>query len=79
MENQTLGITVCHHWPKGDPHDKFFYPTLTLMIDSYILTLVISPGCRLVVMQLKWYCIGTTMTSLDNHVRNAHGCQGMSL
>ena len=23
--------------PKGDPRDKFFYPTLILMIDSYIL------------------------------------------
>ena len=23
--------------PKGDPRDRFFYPTLTLMIDSYIL------------------------------------------
>ena len=24
--------------PNGDPWDGFFYPTLTLMIDSYILT-----------------------------------------
>ena len=25
--------------PNGDPRDEFFYPTITLMIDSYILTL----------------------------------------
>ena len=24
--------------PNGDPRDGFFYPTLTLMIDSYIIT-----------------------------------------
>ena len=24
--------------PNGDPRDGFFYPTLTLMIDSYMLT-----------------------------------------
>ena len=24
--------------PKGDPRDRFFYPTLTLLMDSYILT-----------------------------------------
>ena len=23
--------------PNGDPQDRFFYPTLTLMIDSYSL------------------------------------------
>ena len=28
--------------PIGDPQDRFFYPTLTLGIDSYNLTLVIS-------------------------------------
>ena len=38
----SLGITVCHHsaslmMPNGDPREGFFYPTLTLMIDSYIL------------------------------------------
>ena len=25
--------------PNGDPRDGFFYPTLTLMIDSYILNI----------------------------------------
>ena len=24
--------------PKGDPRDRFFYPTLTLLMDFYILT-----------------------------------------
>ena len=33
-------ITICHQsaslvMPKGDPRDRFFYPALTLMIDSY--------------------------------------------
>ena len=25
--------------PNGDPRDRFFYPTLTLMIDSYIISI----------------------------------------
>ena len=29
--------------PIGDPRDEFFYPTLTLMMDSYNLTHVILP------------------------------------
>ena len=28
--------------PNGDPRDGFFYPTLTLMIDSYIMSLALS-------------------------------------
>ena len=44
-KNPSLGITVCHHsaslmMPNGDPRDRFFYPTLTLMIDSYSLHIV---------------------------------------
>ena len=40
-KNLSLGITVCHRsaslvMPNGDPWDSLFYPTLTLMIDSYI-------------------------------------------
>ena len=43
IDNQSLGIIVCNHsaslvMPIGDPHDGFFYPNLTLMTDSYILT-----------------------------------------
>ena len=42
-KNPSLGITVCHQsaslvMPKGNPLDRFFFPTLTLMIDSYVLT-----------------------------------------
>ena len=38
-----IAITVCHHptslvVPFGDPQDGFFYPILTLMMDSYKLT-----------------------------------------
>ena len=41
-KNLPLGITVCHHSgslviPNGDPRERFPYPTLSLMIDSYIL------------------------------------------
>ena len=41
----SLGITVCHHsaslvLPNGDPRDGFFYPTLTLMIDSKSIRLL---------------------------------------
>ena len=40
--NPSLKITVCHHsaslvMSNGDPRDGFFYPTLTLMIYSYIV------------------------------------------
>ena len=40
IENPSLVITVCHHsaslvMPVNDPQDGFFYPSLTLMIDSY--------------------------------------------
>ena len=39
-KNPSLGITICHHsaslvMPNDDPRDGFFYPTLTLRIDSY--------------------------------------------
>ena len=38
-------ITVCHHSaslviPNGDPRDGFFYPTLTLMKDSYTFLII---------------------------------------
>ena len=41
-KNLSLGITACHHLanlvvPNGEPRDRFFYPTLTLMMDSYCL------------------------------------------
>ena len=44
IENLSGRITVCHHsaslvMPNGDPWDGFFYLTLTLMIDAYILSL----------------------------------------
>ena len=29
--------------PIGDPRDRFFYPTLTLMIDSYVYSSVSCP------------------------------------
>ena len=39
-KHPSLVITICHQlatlvMPIGDPRDGFFYPTLTLMIDSY--------------------------------------------
>ena len=39
-KNLSLAITVCHHSASlvmsiGDPRDGFFYPTLTLMINSF--------------------------------------------
>ena len=41
-KNPSLVITVWHRWaslvmPNGDPQDRFFYPTLTLVIDFYFL------------------------------------------
>ena len=37
QKNLSLGITVWHH-KACDPRDRFFFPTLTLMIRSYELT-----------------------------------------
>ena len=42
-KNESLAITICHHsasllMPKSDPLDGLFYPTLTLMMDAYILS-----------------------------------------
>ena len=55
IENPSLRITVCHYlaslvMPNGDPRDGFFYPTLTLMTDSYMIYQPVK--CN--VMQLKW-------------------------
>ena len=43
-KNPSLVTTVCHHlaslmMSNCDPWDRFFYPTLTLMIDSYNINL----------------------------------------
>ena len=45
-KNPSFGITVCPHsrslmMPNGNPRDGFFYPTLTLMIDSYNLLMIL--------------------------------------
>ena len=42
-KNLSLEITVCHHsaslvMPNGDPRGQFFYPALTLIMDSCILS-----------------------------------------
>ena len=42
MEKSVPRFPVCHHsaslvMSNGDPRDGLFYPTLTLMIDSYII------------------------------------------
>ena len=37
-KNLSLRITVCHHLARlSDLRDEFSYPSLTLMMDSYIL------------------------------------------
>ena len=37
-KNLSLGITICHHLASlSGLRDEFSYPTLTLMMDSYIL------------------------------------------
>ena len=54
-KNLSLVSTVCHHlaclvMPSGDPPDIFFHPTLTLMMDSYILTLFVECFCLVLVL-----------------------------
>ena len=57
-----------------DPRDRFFYPTLTLMIDSYNFTHVIlsrlsSEGCILVVLELThiWSSSDVIVMSKGRH------------
>ena len=41
--------------PNGDPRDRFFYPTLALMIDSYnIMNRCIDNQCKPVFGITKW-------------------------
>ena len=44
LKNPSVAITILHYlaslvMPIGDPDDVFSYPILTLMLDSYILSL----------------------------------------
>ena len=52
-KNLSLAITDCHHsarlmMPIGEPWDGFFYPTLILPIDSYILNNELIRACVLI-------------------------------
>ena len=43
IENPSLKLTICHHsasilMPIGDSLNRLFYPTLTPIIDSYVVT-----------------------------------------
>ena len=43
LKNPSLVITISNHsgrlvMPISDPQDEFFYPSLTLMMDPYMLT-----------------------------------------
>ena len=51
QKNLSLGTTVCHHsaglvMPNGNLRDRFFDPTLTLMIDSYIVSFLVLQSSR---------------------------------
>ena len=53
-------ITRCHHsaslvMPNGDPRDRFFYLTFTLMVDSYIMKIYKSITVLLVIRLLDMY------------------------
>ena len=46
-KNPSLRLSVCHHLaslmiPNSDPRDGFTYPTLTLMVDYYIIRFLMS-------------------------------------
>ena len=75
-------ITVCHHlaslvMPIGDPQDIFFYPTLTLMMDSYNLNLPMAQtGTRKQRRHVTYvflFCIftGTTFNRTTKHASKA--------
>ena len=59
----SLRIKVCRHsaslvMPKDNPGDRYFYPTITLMTDSYTSTPLISGcGCCLFLFLLP-LCVG---------------------
>ena len=74
LKNRSLAITDCHHsaslvMPIADPWDKFFYPTLTLIIDFYNLYGVASGSelmpCNKIDKPLVVYIFsGNVMTSI---------------
>ena len=57
-KNPYLVITVCHHpaslvMPNGDPGDGYFYPAITLTIDSYNMSCGGSGGSQHVRMLVQ--------------------------
>ena len=51
IEKYVLKITFCHYsaslvMPIGDPRDRFFYPNLTLMMDSHRILNQIHVRCH---------------------------------
>ena len=40
--------------PNGDPQDRFFYPTLTLMQDSHVVNNTdITPSCKELILKVN--------------------------
>ena len=72
-KNPPLGITVCHHsaslvMPNGDTRDRFFYPTLTLIINSYIPPMNVKTDQSNVACQVTLY----NYSFRPSTIRSAH-------
>ena len=57
--------------PNGDPRDGFFYPTLTLMMDSYIMC----STCLCVIQIFKILAIASVAVQADVIYMHIHGPQ----
>ena len=74
-KNLSFVITICHdsanlEMPNGDPRDGFFDPSLTLMIDSYILVsfmrkLAFLYNCAIVVKMYLFSFLVSFMSKLE--------------
>ena len=57
--------------PNGDPRDRFFYPTLTLMIDSYNLEIMQAASLELYYPGSKQHrhCAESLVYGFDVHMQ----------
>ena len=70
-KKKSLEINACHDpgslaMPNGDPRDGFFFPTLTLMIYSFIIPHVNSPYKTSIDERLIFYNITRCYSSVES-------------
>ena len=67
-------ISICHNsanlvMPNCDPWDRFFYPTLTLMMDCFIIHLS-KCFCRSILISIYTICYTIANSTYPTHLAN---------